>query len=152
MFPRPVESLRPIVHCCGIEYNMYERLGKGFSIAELNAVKLNTLRARQLGIAVDTRRVNKSQNSLDTNVARLQEYLKRLVVFKKDANPEEIKAAVQVSRPLPLVKAQPTITTGKISEQPKMDAYKTIHELRMRRVVARKENAKKQAELAKLQK
>eukprot|EP00703_Trepomonas_sp_PC1_P003358 JAP93248.1 Ribosomal protein L13 [Trepomonas sp. PC1] len=136
-FPRPVESLRPIVQCCGIQHNVYKRAGRGFSIQELQAVKLSTLRARQLGIAVDSRRVNKTQQGLDANVARLQEYMKRIVVFKKDAKPEEIKAAVQLKTPLPIARHEAVITTGKLSDVPKMDVYTTMHKLRQDRILSR---------------
>jgi len=33
--PRPVDKLRPIVHCPTIKYNRRVRAGRGFSIAEL---------------------------------------------------------------------------------------------------------------------
>ena len=152
MFPRPTEALHPVVQCCGIMHNVYKRAGRGFSLAELKAAKISTLRARQLGIAVDTRRVNKNQQSLDANVARLQEYKNRLVIFKKDAKPEEIKAAVQATVTLPIQKRVATITTAKVADQKKMNAYETLHNLRIHRLASHKNEAAKRIRAEKLQK
>src|SRR5579871_5236396 len=57
--------------------------------------------AQTIGIAVDPRRQNLSEESLKLNVERLQEYKKRLILFprktgqpkKGDASPEEVKKA-----------------------------------------------------------
>jgi large subunit ribosomal protein L13e len=57
--------------------------------------------ARTVGIAVDPRRQNLSEESLKTNVERLQEYKKRLILFPRrngktksgDASAEDVKAA-----------------------------------------------------------
>lgn len=57
--------------------------------------------APTVGIAVDPRRQNLSEESLKVNVERLQEYRKRLILFprrvgkakKGDASAEEVKAA-----------------------------------------------------------
>lgn len=39
--------------------------------------------ARTVGIAVDTRRTNRSMESLNLNIARLNEYKSKLIVFPK---------------------------------------------------------------------
>mmetsp|Transcript_75311 Transcript_75311/g.162861 ORF Transcript_75311/g.162861 Transcript_75311/m.162861 type:complete len:88 (+) Transcript_75311:38-301(+) len=39
--PRPLNNLRPVVRCMTRRYNHRQRLGRGFSTAELEAVKLN---------------------------------------------------------------------------------------------------------------
>jgi large subunit ribosomal protein L13e len=57
--------------------------------------------AQTIGIAVDPRRQNLSEESLKINVERLQEYKKRLILFPRktgqpkngDASPEEVKKA-----------------------------------------------------------
>ena len=91
LFPMPCDQLRPLVTGCSIKYNLKVREGRGFSTAELAGAKLSALRARQLRIATDSRRQNKSQLSLDRNVARLNEYLSKVVVLNKDATKAEIK-------------------------------------------------------------
>ncbi|CAL6003029.1 Ribosomal_protein L13 [Hexamita inflata] len=146
VFPRPIDQLRPVVQCPGIMHNTYTREGRGFTLDELKAVKLTVMRARQLNIAVDARRVNKTQQGLDRNTIRLQDYLKKVVVFKKDAKPEEIKAAVQVKAPA-VAKVVPTIATGKVDAQPKMDVYATMHALRLNRLVTRNISAIKKQRL-----
>jgi len=81
MAPAPVHKLRSAVHPPTQRYNFKLRAGKGFTLGELKAVKLSKKKAMSLGIAVDTRRRNHCQESLDTNVARLQDYLGRQKVF-----------------------------------------------------------------------
>jgi large subunit ribosomal protein L13e len=57
--------------------------------------------ASTVGISVDPRRQNLSEESLKANVARLEEYRKRLILFPRragktkegDAKPEEVKKA-----------------------------------------------------------
>jgi|SRR5690242_1873588 len=57
--------------------------------------------ARTIGISVDPRRQNLSEESLKANVERLQEYRKRLILFPRrngktkqgDASVEDVKAA-----------------------------------------------------------
>merc|ERR1719502_203589 len=56
--PRPVNLLRPAVHCPTVKYNMRVRPGRGFTLAELKAAKVNRKAARGIGIAVDHRRTN----------------------------------------------------------------------------------------------
>merc|ERR1712100_559826 len=84
------------------------RVGRGFSLAELKAVKLGKLEARSLGIAVDPRRRNRSVNGKQANEQRLREYKANLVVFprnakktkggwKADAAKEECDVAEQVT-------------------------------------------------------
>jgi large subunit ribosomal protein L13e len=46
-------------------------LGKGFTLEEIKAAGLGSAFARSVGIAVDHRRRNKSQESLDLNKKRL---------------------------------------------------------------------------------
>lgn len=81
MFPKPVRKLRPIVRCPTKKYNMKLRQGAGFSFQELKKVKLDPRYAASIGIAVDKRRKNRCQESLDLNVARLKKYLSVLVLF-----------------------------------------------------------------------
>jgi len=103
--PRPLKLLRPSVHCPTQRYSAKVRLGKGFTLEELKAAGLTARYARTVGIAVDHRRTNKSAESLAANVARLEEYKSKLIVFPKkrlskvkngDSSAEECKAATQL--------------------------------------------------------
>ncbi|KAI0011466.1 putative 60S ribosomal protein L13 [Xylariaceae sp. FL0662B] len=81
--PRPVDKLRPVVRCPTIKYNRRVRTGRGFSLAELKEAGIPRLVAPTIGIAVDYRRQNLSEESLSTNVARLKAYKARLIVFPR---------------------------------------------------------------------
>merc|ERR1719223_1583825 len=102
--PRPLQKLRPEVHCQTQRYGSKVRLGKGFTLAELKAAGLTASYAKTVGISVDFRRVNRSVESLNANVARLNEYKGKLVVFPKrrgviksgDASKDETKVADEI--------------------------------------------------------
>merc|ERR1712080_729436 len=84
--PRPVAGcVRPVVHPPTVKYNSKTRIGRGFSLAELKALKLGKLEARSLGIAVDPRRRNRSVEGKQANEQRLREYKAKLVVFPRNA-------------------------------------------------------------------
>ncbi|KAF2244363.1 ribosomal protein L13e [Trematosphaeria pertusa] len=99
--PRPVDRLRPVVRCPTVKYNRRVRPGRGFSLAELKAAGIPRKLAPTIGISVDPRRQNLSEESLKANVERLQEYRKRLILFPRrngktkqgDASAEDVKAA-----------------------------------------------------------
>ena len=67
VYPRPLKSLRPIVNKPTQRYSGQQRLGRGFTLAELAVVKLNPRFAKTIGISVDTRRTNKSNELLQLN-------------------------------------------------------------------------------------
>ena len=81
VFPRPLRQLRPVVACPTVRYNMKKRLGAGFTTEELAAAGLNARYAATVGITVDSRRKNISEESLQLNVQRLKDYASKLVVF-----------------------------------------------------------------------
>lgn len=89
--PRPIGKLRPIVHRPSFRFNMQTKFGKGFTLEELKTVNLTKRVAQTVGIAVDHRRRNKSVESLDLNVARLKEYLEKLVVFPRTTYSKKIR-------------------------------------------------------------
>lgn len=103
IFPRPLKTLRPQVNCPTVRHNMKKRLGRGFTPAELAAAKIKPRFAATIGIRVDARRKNKSEEGLNVNVQRLKNYLSKLVLFpinhKKvgpcEASDAECKAAKQ---------------------------------------------------------
>ena len=81
--PRPLDRLRPAVRCQTIRYNHRPRLGKGFTLAEIKAAGLSAQFARSVGIAVDHRRKNRSQEGFESNKARLTNYLSKLVLYPR---------------------------------------------------------------------
>ena len=83
MAPRPVGLFRPQVMSCTIQYSNKPRLGRGFTLEELKAAGISAKEAPTIGIAVDLRRTNKSVESMQTNVVRLQGYMAKLVIFPK---------------------------------------------------------------------
>jgi large subunit ribosomal protein L13e len=130
--PRPLKQLRPIVHCPTQKYNAKVRLGRGFTKEELNAVGLSPQYARTVGIAVDLRRSNRSNESLQANVARLEEYKKNLVVWTKKSKPSE--APAQLTGTIqPIAAPTKEIVMEAVTDE--MKAYKAFTTLR----VARKE-------------
>merc|ERR1712170_135524 len=103
IFPRPLETLRPVVQCPTIRYNSKSKYGRGFTLAELKEAGIAPAFAKTIGIAVDTRRSNISEESLRTNVQRLNDYKNRLILFPRnaakpkamDSSAEELKQAAQ---------------------------------------------------------
>lgn len=102
--PRPVGGrLRPVVRCPTFKYNTKVRAGRGFSLEELKEAGISPKYAQTVGIAVDHRRRNVSQESVQANVQRLKEYKSRLIVFPRrngkprrgDSSAEELKVATQ---------------------------------------------------------
>ena len=59
------------------------REGRGFTLEEIKAVGINKKYARSIGITIDTRRTNKSNESLQRNIQRLKEYVEKLIVLPR---------------------------------------------------------------------
>lgn len=103
IFPRPLKQLKPAVACPTVRYNMRKRLGRGFTPAEIKAAGSTPRFVATVGVSVDARRKNISQQSLDLNAQRLKAYLAKLILFpisaKKpaqgDATAEQQKAVKQ---------------------------------------------------------
>jgi large subunit ribosomal protein L13e len=85
IFPRPLELLRPAVRISTIASNNRQRLGRGFSVEEIKKAGLTVAFARTVGITVDTRRRNLSEEALQQNIQRLNEYKAKLVLFPRQA-------------------------------------------------------------------
>lgn len=81
--PRPIGLLRPVVHPPTQRYNSKLRFGRGFTLEELKAAGVSRKAALSIGIAVDHRRVNRCNESLNLNTQRLKNYLSKLVVFPR---------------------------------------------------------------------
>ncbi|KAF3761650.1 ribosomal protein L13e, partial [Cryphonectria parasitica EP155] len=129
--PRPIDKLRPVVRCPTVKYNRRVRAGRGFTLAELKAAGIPRLYAPTIGISVDARRQNLSEESLAANVERLKAYTARLILFPKksnkpkkgDSSKEDLKAVesavASTGAAFPIVHADKTIKTIKTSELPK---------------------------------
>jgi len=153
---RPLSHLRPAVRGQTVRYNRKLREGRGFTLAELKEAGIGRQEARGVGIVVDHRRRNLSEEGKKLNVERLQGYKSRLLVFprsagrpkKGDSSPEELKAATTRSI-LPLPEAYPAEAPRKITgEERAFDAYKTLRNARAhkRHEGARKIRAAKREE------
>ena len=82
--------MRPLVHGQTRKYASKIKFGRGFSLAELKEAKLTQAFARSVGIAVDHRRHNKSAEMQAANVARLQAYKSKLILFpRRDNKPKK---------------------------------------------------------------
>merc|ERR1711959_446029 len=136
IFPRPLQKLRPVVHCPTIRYNSKVRLGRGFTLVELKAADITAAYAQTVGISVDYRRVNRSEESLKANADRLKEYKNKLIVFPRnakkpkatDASAEEIAAATQQRGVLMPIKAKRARaeTRAITAEERKRSAFQTL--------------------------
>jgi len=89
--PRPLDLLRPAVHCPTIKYNSKVRAGRGFTLDELRAAGISPKAALGIGIAVDHRRTNKSEEQFNVNVQRLKAYQSKLVVYPRKSTSQRIK-------------------------------------------------------------
>jgi len=140
IFPRPLQNLRPVVHCPTIKYNRKVRLGRGFSLAELTNAGIRPAEALSLGISLDKRRKNNSEKSLRVNVQRLKEYKSKLVLFPKnpakpkkgDATKEEqTKVAQHSGVVLPLKAPVFRVETMDLKDiDHKTSAYTTLRKAR----------------------
>jgi len=162
VFPRPVAGpVRPAVHGMSIRYNHRVRLGRGFSLVELKEAGINKHFAKTIGISVDHRRRNHSEESVQANVQRLKEYKSRLVLFprraakpkKTDSSPEELKNASQFTgHLLPLQHPKVTLSYRAITpEERKVRATRILQKARHdARIVGikKKKEAERQAAAA----
>jgi len=153
MFPRPIQQLHPIVHCPSRRYNMRVRAGRGFSIAELKAAKINPRFARTIGIAVDKRRHPRSEEALQMNVERLREYMKNLVLLPRNASKvhagetpkEEFDKVAQVKGEVMPIR-QPEYKQEFVEITPEMKKFSAVAALRKARKEARFVGKKKFAQ------
>jgi len=138
--PRPLRSLKPIVRCNSQKYSARSKLGRGFTLAELKGAGIAVKYAPTVGIAVDPRRTNKSEESLALNVARLVEYKSKLVVLPRrrskpkqgDATKEECDAVLMTTtvsggHVMPHLKVAKTIEMAEVTADMKAGtAYTTM--------------------------
>ncbi|KAK4619617.1 60S ribosomal protein L13 [Fulvia fulva] len=159
--PRPVDRLRPVVRCPTIKYNRRVRAGRGFTLVELKEAGIPRKLAPTVGIAVDPRRQNLSEESLKANVERLKVYKQRLVLFPRktkspkagDAPKEEVEAGKQVgyegrvkhsNQAFP-IDNKVVVKEGKVSDYPATEnAYRKLRDARSEaRLVGKREKRAK---------
>ncbi|KAI0788496.1 60S ribosomal protein L13 [Abortiporus biennis] len=151
---RPLTLLRPAVRGQTVRYNRKVREGRGFTLGELKEAGIGRKEARGVGIVVDHRRRNLSEEGKALNVERLKAYKARLIVFprkstkpkKGDSTGDDLKAAttrLNVPLPDPYVHEAPRKITA---EEREFNAYRT---LRNERAIARHEGARKVREAKK---
>jgi len=87
IYPRPVAGLlRPLVHGQTQKYNTKRKLGRGFTLQELKLAGIDPHQALSIGIAVDFRRCDRSDETQKSNVQRLKLYKSKLLLFPRKAN------------------------------------------------------------------
>lgn len=163
--PRPLDKLRPVVRCQTARYNRRVRAGRGFTLDELKQAGINREFAKTVGIAVDTRRTNRSVASMMANVERLKQYKAQLVVFPRKSNakpkngdsaPELTSKAAQnvVAELFPVKQTKAAVEFMDLDEARKTNAFRTLRLERCnaRMVGIRERNARLAAEAALLAK
>ena len=155
--PKPsLGPLRPAVACETRRYNFKLREGKGFTKAELRAANLTPKYARAIGIAVDERRTNKSQETIDRNKERLKQYLAHLTIIPKNKKKREkrrlsLKGHVQYTgKIMPIsnkgAHEKPRLVTD---EEKKFVAYRAVRRAgRAKRTFGAREKKRKEKEEA----
>jgi len=145
---RPLTLLRPAVRAQTVRYNRKVREGRGFTLAELKSAGIGKKEARGVGIVVDHRRRNLSEEGKKINVDRLHAYKARLIVFprkagkakKGDSSVEDLQAATTRAA-IALPDAYPAEAPRAITDaERELKAYRT---LRIARANQRHEGARK---------
>ncbi|KAF8642343.1 hypothetical protein AX16_009612 [Volvariella volvacea WC 439] len=145
---RPLSLLRPAVRGQTVRYNRKLREGRGFTLAELKEAGIGRKEALSIGIVVDHRRRNLSEEGKKLNVERLKAYKARLVVFprkaskpkKGDSSADDLKAATTRAT-LPIPDGLPAESPRKIADAERaFEAYRT---LRVERANQKYEGARK---------
>jgi len=153
---RPLNLLRPAVRAQTVRYNRKVREGRGFTLAELKEAGIGRKEARGVGIVVDHRRRNLSEEGKKVNVERLQAYKARLIVFprkagkpkKGDSSAEDLKATTTRAS-ISLPESYPAEAPRKITaEEKEFKAYRALRDARanQRHEGARKARAAKKDE------
>lgn len=146
VFPRPTEKLRPIVSQTTRRYAGKVRYGRGFTLVELKHAGLTAAFARSVGISVDHRRTSTSEEQLQLNVARLNTYKSKLILFPRrenkpkkgeinDATAEQLKSATAAHQvtghTLPIVKPTHAVEFGKITDEDRnRKVFRTLRTVR----------------------
>jgi large subunit ribosomal protein L13e len=155
--PRPLDKLRPIVRCPTIKYNRRMRAGRGFTLAELKAAGIPRQMAPTVGISVDHRRQNLSEESLSANVARLKAYKERLILLPRRSNApkkgdaaktdlSKVDTASSLSAAFPIAPTDIAFKEIKKGEEPAAVEGGAYRKLREARAGARYQGAREKRE------
>ena len=109
--PNPTHTLKPIVRGQTNKYNNKIRLGRGFTKEELKKAGILSLNyARSIGIAIDLRRKDTSNENQTANVNRIKEYLAKMILYprKKADKKALVKEATEEQLKAPEAKEQNT--------------------------------------------
>ena len=109
--PNPTHTLKPIVRGQTNKYNNKIRLGRGFTKEELKKAGILSLNyARSIGIAIDLRRKDTSNEAQTANLNRLKEYLAKMILYprKKADKKAVVKEATEEQLKAPEAKEQNT--------------------------------------------
>jgi len=153
---RPLTLLRPAVRAQTVRYNRKVREGRGFTFAELKEAGIGRKEARGVGIVVDHRRRNLSEEGKLVNVQRLKAYKERLIVFprnskkpKKGDSTGDALTAETTRATIPLPESIPHEAPRKITEEEReFKAFRALRDARaqQRHAGARKIREAKKAE------
>jgi len=150
--PRPVDKLRPVVRCPTLKYNRRVRAGRGFTLIELKEAGISKSLAPTIGISVDFRRQNLSDEGLAANVARLKAYKDRLILLPRKSNAPKkgdtktdvakLDKVASIASALPIASVATGFTEIKKSEIPAAVEGGAYAKLRNARATARYQGAK----------
>jgi len=145
---RPLSLLRPAVRAQTVRYNRKVREGRGFTLAELKEAGIGRKEARGVGVVVDHRRRNLSEEGKKVNVERLKAYKAKLIIFprkagkpKKGDSLAEDLTAETTRATLPLPEAYPAEAPRKITDEER--EFKAFRTLRIARANQRYEGVRK---------
>lgn len=154
--PRPLDKLRPVVRCPTIKYNRRLRAGRGFTLTELKEAGISRRFAPTIGISVDGRRQNLSEESLAVNVERLKAYKERLIVFPRRSNapkkgdtkadPASVEKVNLISSVLPIHHTAPGVSEISKSDMPAPVEGGAYRKLRLTRAFKRSQGAREKRE------
>jgi len=148
---RPLTLLRPAVRAQTVRYNRKLREGRGFTLAEIKEAGIGKKEARGVGIVIDHRRRNLSEEGKALNVERLKAYKERLIVFPRNAKKPKKGDSTGDELNAPTTRESIVIPSSFVPEAPRkitdeereFQAYRT---LRNERATARHEGKRKQRE------
>lgn len=151
---RPLSLLRPAVRAQTVRYNRKLREGRGFTLAEIKEAGIGKKEARGVGIVVDHRRRNLSEEGKALNVQRLKAYKERLIVFPRNAKKPKKGDSTGDELTAPTTRENIAIPSSFVPEAPRKiteeeresQAYRT---LRNQRAIARHEGKRKLREAKK---
>jgi len=165
--PNPTKALRPVVRGQTRRYNNKQKLGRGFTLAELKAAGIKGVNyARSIGITIDTRRKDTCAETQKTNAERIKQYTAKMILYPRrkadkkpqvlEATPDQLKSSQAVQQNttrtvIPLPKAESAFSFTAITKELKDDiVYKRLRkEWKEQTGFYRKQEERKKKALAK---